>query len=107
MLPPAARESLTTGIRVQVVKLLPPERFRVDRLGMSRRLPESPLAIDGRLFSQHLGKACRKLPPAKFGEPASSELAKVCQGRGQSHRVKPPSNAASNAIESMCVGMMT
>ena len=44
----------TAGVVVDVIHLLPPERFVLDRFRMVARLPEAPLAVGRGLFTQGL-----------------------------------------------------
>jgi len=88
---------------VQLVQFLPPETLRQQRFRMSRRLPESALAIVTRGLAQHVAETRWKMFRTVVAQLPPGELPKVRQDRRQGRRIEIPMK--DDGVQ--CVGMIT
>jgi len=95
-----ADEALAAWVLVQVVQFLPPETLGQQRFRMSRRLPESALAIVTRGLAQHVVETRREMFRTVVAQLPPGELPKVRQDRRQGRRIEIP--VKDDGVQMLC-----
>jgi hypothetical protein len=84
----SADQPATTGVVVDVIRLLLPERFILDRFRVAARLPEAPLAVGSRLFAQSLREATGEVVLAVITQLPPGELPEIGECPQQPFRIE-------------------